>query len=302
MAGKADNKVIVLITGCSAGIGLATAVLLAKDPERRFRVYATMRDPTAERRGPLEAAAGGESGGILGETLFVRELDVGQAGDQQGVVDEIVEKEGRIDVLVNNAGLIIWETVDSLPSLDKAQALFDVNFWGTVRMIRAVLPSMKTRKAGRIVNMSSVFGLESQPFQSFYAASKFAVEGITESLAPVLRLYNIWAVLIEPGLVKSNMTKSVDDPLQFVTTTPKEAGFDDITTAAFLFRFSSPEAQQLIGSIQTPDEVAVVVREAIVCEEPHLRYQTSEFSKALAAMRQVDALGDRHFYSLTKTD
>ncbi|XP_022088014.1 retinol dehydrogenase 8-like [Acanthaster planci] len=166
MALVSEDKTIVLITGCSSGIGFATAVLLAKDPERKFCVYATMRNPTADRRGPLEAAVGGESGGFLGETLFVRGLDVGQDGDQQGVVDWIVEKEGRIDVLVNNAGVMIWETVDSLPSLDQAQALFDVNFWGTVRMIRAVLPSMKSRKAGRIVNISSFFGIDSKVLRS----------------------------------------------------------------------------------------------------------------------------------------
>ena len=98
------DKIIVLITGCSSGIGLATAVILAKDPDCRFRVYATMRN-SAKKKGTLESAVGGEGAGILDETLFIRELDVSKTGDQKGVVDWIVDKEGRVDVLGKFMGI-----------------------------------------------------------------------------------------------------------------------------------------------------------------------------------------------------
>ncbi|XP_033637269.1 retinol dehydrogenase 8-like [Asterias rubens] len=285
------DKIIVLITGCSSGIGLATAELLGKDSDRRFRVYATMRDLLDKNKGPLESAVGGEGAGILGETLFIRELDVSKDGDQQGAVDAIIAKEGRIDVLVNNAGINSWDSTDT-PSIETCQEVFDVNFWGVSRMMRAVLPSMKERRSGRIINTTSIYTLVCPPFQAYYTASKFAVDGMTQSMAPLLKLYNIWAILVQPGIVLTEMTKGLENPIEFVTNTPKMAGFDSVATEAFVYNATREPVQKMVGAVQVPDQVASVIKEAVLCEKPKLWYRSSEFVEQVAASKLVQPEGD----------
>ncbi|XP_022080933.1 retinol dehydrogenase 8-like isoform X3 [Acanthaster planci] len=173
----------VLITGCSTGIGLATAVMMAKDA--RFKVYATMRN--LKSKTDLEKAAGD----TLNKSLFIRELDVTKEATIKLVADEILKENGRIDVLVNNAGYTETDAIDQLP-LEACQAMMDTNFWGAVRTMRAVLPAMKRQTSGRIINVSSVAAVWGVPFSATYTATKFALEGFTESSASVLkRTYNI---------------------------------------------------------------------------------------------------------------
>ncbi|XP_039242837.1 retinol dehydrogenase 8-like [Pipra filicauda] len=172
----------VLVTGCSSGIGLAVAVQLARDPQRRYQVVATMRD--LSRRGPLEAAAGE----TLGETLRILRLDVTSDSSVAECLGGV--PGGRVDVVVNNAGVGLVGPLEAATG-PQIQRVFDTNVFGVLRLIQALLPQMKQRRSGHIVVVSSVMGLQGVAFNDIYSASKFAVEGLCESLAVQLLRFNI---------------------------------------------------------------------------------------------------------------
>ncbi|XP_022084064.1 retinol dehydrogenase 8-like [Acanthaster planci] len=271
---------VVLITGCSTGIGLATAVYLAKEKQHEFKVYATMRNLGS--KGGLEAAAGD----TLDKTLFIRKLDVTKEDTISSVVDEILRENGRIDVLVNNAGYSGVDGNDIKP-LEWCHAMMDTNYWGVVRTTRAVLPAMKKQKSGRILNLSSVSGIIGTPFYATYTSSKFAVEGFSEAIAPVLRDgYNIRVSIIEPGPVKTVlMDKLQADP------EGDAKDFDDITRDLFLAR--RKRIASLLGAmVQTADDIAKLHLEVILSENPHLRYQTNEIMTKMVAGKLADPTTD----------
>ncbi|XP_072028486.1 retinol dehydrogenase 8-like [Amphiura filiformis] len=180
------TSLVVLITGSSKGIGQEIALHLAKDPQRRFKVYATMRNQST-RQDDLKTKAGSS----LDDTLFIRELDVTKQETIDKTVKEIADSEGRIDVLVNNAGVGTadwWETSPTESFYDQ----MEVNFFGCVRMTKAVVPYMKKQRSGRILQFSSVLGLKAVPELAQYNSTKFALEGFSESVAPPLRKFNVW--------------------------------------------------------------------------------------------------------------
>uniref|UniRef100_A0A670YX79 Ketoreductase domain-containing protein n=1 Tax=Pseudonaja textilis TaxID=8673 RepID=A0A670YX79_PSETE len=184
----------VLITGCSSGIGLCMAVQLARDPGRRFHVIATMRD--LRKKDKLEVAAGD----TLNQTLTIRRLDVCSDESVAECINSLPEKQ--LDVLVNNAGVGLIGPLETI-SIDAMKHIFETNFFGAVRMIKAVLPAMKQHQKGHIVVISSVMGLQGIPFNDVYAASKFAIEGFCESLAVQLLKFNIFISLVEPGPINT---------------------------------------------------------------------------------------------------
>ncbi|XP_022080926.1 retinol dehydrogenase 8-like isoform X1 [Acanthaster planci] len=265
----------VLITGCSTGIGLATAVMMAKDA--RFKVYATMRN--LKSKTDLEKAAGD----TLNKSLFIRELDVTKEATIKLVADEILKENGRIDVLVNNAGYTETDAIDQLP-LEACQAMMDTNFWGAVRTMRAVLPAMKRQTSGRIINVSSVAAVWGVPFSATYTATKFALEGFTESSASVLkRTYNIRMSLVEPGPVKTALISKI----RTLSPAEKSKNFDPPLRDEFL-KFAGEIAGPMMKTMVSADEVANLILEAIVSENPHLRYQIHEVYKKAAAKKFID--------------
>src|SRR5690606_35507590 len=157
------NPKVVLITGASSGLGRATARLLA---ERGYRVFGTSRRP------PADAPTGGV------EPLA---LDVCADASVAACVQTVLARAGRIDALINNAGYELGGALEEA-TLEEAQRQFETNFFGAVRMIRAVLPAMRRQGGGRIVNVSSLAGLAPVPFLGLYSASKFALEGYSEAL------------------------------------------------------------------------------------------------------------------------
>jgi short-subunit dehydrogenase len=176
------EKRTVLITGVSSGIGQATARLLA---QRDFSVFGTARNPSA-----VEAIPGVE----------VLPLDVRSDESVNTCVGKLVKRTGRLDILVNNAGRGMWGATEEV-ALEEANALFETNFFGVVRMVKRVLPTMRGQGSGQIINISSGLGLAALPFVGFYAASKFALEGYTEALRHEVRLFQIKVSLVEPGFV-----------------------------------------------------------------------------------------------------
>src|SRR5262245_33974665 len=180
---------VVLVTGASSGIGRATAELLAG---RRHRVFGGVRAPATAR--PL---AGVE----------LVPLDVRDEVSVKACVEEVRSRAGRIDVLINNAGVNLVGAVEET-SIGQAQALFDTNVLGVLRMVQAVLPDMRRQAAGLSVNTSSVLGFIPAPFMGVYAGTKHAVEGLSESLDHEVRAFGIRVVLIEPHYTRTNLDAS----------------------------------------------------------------------------------------------
>jgi len=182
MAGK-----VVLVTGASSGIGAACAEMLA---QRGFRVYGCSRNPNFQPTG-----------------YQAIQMDVTDDRSVDQAVAQVIREAGSIDALVNNAGCGLAGAVEDTASAEALHQM-DVNFMGPFRVARAVLPGMRQRRSGVIVNVSSLGGLFGLPFQSFYSASKFAMEGWTESLRFEVSPFGIRVVLIEPGDVKTGFTGS----------------------------------------------------------------------------------------------
>jgi short-subunit dehydrogenase len=181
-----SNQRVVLITGASSGVGQATARLLSR---QGYTVFGTSRTPASAESLP---------------NLTMLALDVRSDASVAACVNAVSSQAGRLDVLVNNAG---YELAGALEehSVDEAKAQFETNFFGVVRVTKAVLPFMRRQKRGQIVNISSLSGLAPIPFMGMYSASKFAVEGYTEALRLELKPLNIHVSQIEPGFLKSPM-------------------------------------------------------------------------------------------------
>lgn len=176
----------VLITGVSSGIGEATAVALAG---AGYRVFGGVRTP-------------GKVSSLPGVELV--ELDVRHDEQVRHAVQEVLEKAGRIDIVINNAGVSLIGPVEAT-SDDEAQALFDTNLFGVLRVMRAVLPAMRRQKSGLIVNISSVLGFLPAPFMGLYASSKHALEGLSESLDHEVRGFGVRVMLVEPGFTSTRL-------------------------------------------------------------------------------------------------
>jgi len=193
---------VVLITGASSGMGREAAILLA---QKGHRVYAGAR--RMDRMTDLA-----EHG------VTAVEMDVTDSDDNERVVSQIIESEGRLDVLINNAGFGLYGPVEDIP-LDDARYQFEVNLFGLAHLTQLVLPHMRAQGSGRIVNVSSVGGKVYSPFGAWYHATKHALEGWSDCLRIETAPFNIDVVLIQPGLIKTEfgdvasarMTGNVDD-------------------------------------------------------------------------------------------
>src|SRR5881275_1207113 len=190
MAAKKDR--VALVTGASSGIGEAAARALVG---AGFTVYGTSRRATpGEKRG---------------EVVFVP-LDVTDDESVANAVREVLDRSGRIDVLVNNAGLGVAGAAEE-SSVEQAHALFETNLFGSIRMMRAVLPHMREQRSGRIINVSSVVGLIPVPYMALYASSKHALEGYSESVDHEVREHGVRVLLVEPGFTKTSFDQQNAD-------------------------------------------------------------------------------------------
>jgi short-subunit dehydrogenase len=179
-------KKVILVTGASSGLGLATANALAAEGHT---VYGTSRDVKK----------------IKGVSFNPIQMDVTDDASVNAAVSEILKKEGHIDILVNNAGNGITGPLYAMP-VESAKKQFDVNFFGVVRVSSAVLPGMIEKKSGMVINIGSLAGLFGLPYQGLYSASKFAIEGYSESLRMELRNTGVKVVVVNPGDFKTDFT------------------------------------------------------------------------------------------------
>ncbi|XP_005294253.4 retinol dehydrogenase 8-like [Chrysemys picta bellii] len=268
----------VLITGCSSGIGLALAVKMARDKQKRFKVIATMRN--LGKRGCLEAAAGV----TLNKTLEIRQLDV---CDERSIITCINSIPNRhVDILINNAGVGMIGPIEC-QTIEEMKGVMETNFFGVVRMIKEVLPDMKRRRSGHIVVISSVMGLQGIMFNDIYTASKFAVEGFCESLVIQALKFNIFISLIEPGPVVTEFETKVYEEAEnadYSTTDPETA---DMFTNLYL-----KNSKAIFSSLgQTPNDIAEHTLRVISAAKPPFRHQTNPVYTPMTALKHADPTG-----------
>lgn len=254
------NKVAV-VTGASSGIGEATATRLAA---AGFTVYGTSRRGPTEKKSPFEMLA----------------LDVTSDASVEALVGEVLRRAGRIDLLVNNAGFGVGLAGDEESSIAQAQAIFDTNFFGTVRMTRAVVPHMRRQGSGRILNMGSGLGIVPMPYMAIYSASKHALEGYSESLDHELRTRGVRVVVIEP-----NVTKTPFDA-NLVEADSKLDDYREIRAAL------NTRYVEVTAAGDTPDAVAEVVLRAANAARPKLRYPVGRVATFQLLRRLVPGLVD----------
>jgi NAD(P)-dependent dehydrogenase (short-subunit alcohol dehydrogenase family) len=252
---------VSLVTGTSTGIGLATALRLALEGHT---VYASMRDPA--KAGPLQEAAAKADVAVEATAL-----DVDADASVRRAIGGILEREGRIDVLVNNAGIDLGESLEET-AVDTFREVMETNFLGAIRCIQAVLPGMRERRSGCIVNVSSLTGRVPSSGASAYCASKAALEAATEALAVEVAPFDVRVALVEPGLVLT--------PL-FSKRTPPSAH----SPYADLYRRSLALFPKLIERAATPEDVAGAIARAISTREPRLRYLVGWDAEIIAARR-----------------
>ncbi|XP_016057672.1 PREDICTED: estradiol 17-beta-dehydrogenase 1 isoform X2 [Miniopterus natalensis] len=272
------DRTVVLITGCSSGIGLHLALRLASDPSQSFKVYATLRDLSTQDQLWEAARSQGCPPGSL-ETL---QLDVQDADSVAAARARVTE--GRVDVLVCNAGRGLHGPLEA-HSADAVGSVLDVNLVGMVQMLQAFLPDMKRRRSGRILVTGSMGGLMGLPFNAVYCASKFAVEGLCESLAVLLPPFGIHVSLIECGPVRTAFPEKVQDGLDVVLEGA------DAQTRDLFSQYQRHFEQVFREGAQDPEEVTEVFLRALRSSQPALRYFTSERILPLVRLRLADPSG-----------
>ncbi|WP_245424567.1 oxidoreductase [Rhizobium sophoriradicis] len=247
------NRSVALVTGASSGIGLATAESLVK---AGYRVFGTSRKPVANRPGI---------------TMLI--CDVADEASVQAAVAEVVQQTGRLDLVVNNAGIgLIGGAEES--SIAQAQRLFDVNVFGVARVANAVLPVMRKQKSGRIVNMSSILGLIPAPYNAFYASTKHALEGYSEPLDHEVRNFGI-RVVPRPTRRHQNILRGKPD-----ASRPTSSGL------CFGTRPQRSADAQMGGDGRCPPGRRRHGGEAAMAKKPKLRYSAGKQSRQVRSLRR----------------
>ncbi|MFC6939036.1 SDR family oxidoreductase [Salinirubellus sp. GCM10025818] len=268
----------VLITGCSSGVGRATAEAFLDDD---WKVYATARNPA-----DIETL--GER-----EHCDVNTLDVTDREDAERVASRMMERDGRIDALVNNAGYGQHGPLEDVTD-DMLHRQFDVNVYGPHRLARAVLPHMREARDGTIVNVSSVAGRVAAPGMGAYAGSKHAVEGMSDTLRTEVEPFGVDVVVVQPGPVETSFRDRVGDELEAGPRTEAYESVYEFQEDATLVGGESPFAIP-------PEAVAETILEAAVSPDPQSRYPVGRFAElSLNARFLPDGLRDAAFSILRK--
>lgn len=274
-----DQKVAI-VTGSSSGIGFETSLTLARNG---FHTYATMRNMGGEKSKPLTEVAKNEN-----LQLRAIELDVDNDKSVIDAINTIVEERERIDVLINNAGYALGGALED-SSMDEIKAQFETNFFGAVRATKAVLPVMRRQGAGKIVNITSMGGRIAIPLGSSYHGSKFALEGLSESIRYELEPFGIKVILIEPGAVGSNFWKNIKIAESSSDPNSPYTQFGNKILKAY---------EQMEQNTISPSVVAKTILDAVTSNNPQLRYVVGEdAAKTLEARKNMP---DNEFGDLIK--
>ncbi len=258
----------VLITGTSSGFGMLMALQFARKGDR---VFATMRTTAKATELQKRAAAENLKIGVL-------QLDILDDKSVSAAVEEATKIGGAIDVLINNAGMELRSSIEDADD-DEIRRQFDTNVFGTMRVIRAVLPAMRERGAGTIVNLSSIAGIVAPPYGGFYSASKHALEAISEALHYELSAFGVRVIVIEPGAFDTQFNSNAFDARRFNETSP----YHDLSQR-FAASFSKLRGNG--GTPADPNDVAVTTYDAVHDGTPRLRYLVGADANLIATVRK----------------
>ena len=251
---REEQGKVAIVTGSSSGIGYATSLLLARN---RFHTYATMRN--TEKSADIQEIANKEK-----LPLQVIQLDVNDDASIRNSIKRVERENERIDVLVNNAGYGLVGAFEDL-SVEEIKSQFETNFFGVIRLTQQVLPIMRKQKSGTIVNVSSGAGRIGFPGMSAYVSSKFALEGLSESMSYELEPFGIKVVIIEPGLIRTNFKKNS-------VMSKKSLDNSSISPYSSIIQKIDSSISSIIEHATPPEEVANAILHAITSNNPELRY------------------------------
>jgi NAD(P)-dependent dehydrogenase (short-subunit alcohol dehydrogenase family) len=273
-----DGQKVSIVTGSSSGIGFETSLLLARSG---YVTFATMRDL---RKGGLLKKI------VIKEEipLTVSPLDVTDQYSVSKGIGSIFRKAGRIDILINNAGYGLTGAFEDL-SIEEIRSQYETNFFGLIRTTQAVLPIMRDQKSGIIINISSGLGRFGIATNSAYVSSKFAVEGLTESISYELEPFGIRTIIIEPGIIKTNFLNS--------SKLARKARDPNSPYKNFM-QNSEKGINKLNESGQDPGIVANIIKESIEDTNPRLRYLAGKDVEQIMEIK--NKLSDEDFHSMLK--
>jgi NAD(P)-dependent dehydrogenase (short-subunit alcohol dehydrogenase family) len=275
---SSSNQKVAVVTGSSTGIGYETSLILARNG---FLTYATMRN--LNKSESIESITTKEN-----LPIHIKQLDVTDDTSVKNAVEAISSETGRIDLLVNNAGYGLNGAFEDL-TMDEIKAQYETNLFGLIRTTQAVLPIMRRQKSGTIINISSGVGRFGLPGSSAYVSTKFAVEGLSESMSYELEPFGIKVVLVEPGVIKTNfvdgmvIARKSQDP-----KSPYSQIIQKMVTGL----------EEMMKNGSSPDLVAKVVLNAAINENPSLRYLArNDVEQLLESKRKMP---DEEFYKMMK--
>ena len=273
-----EQEKIAVVNGSSSGIGFETSVLLAKNG---FRTFATVRNPDKAK-----AIRNISEKGEL--PIRVVELDVNSDKSVNDAIDRIKDESKRIDVLVNNAGYSLIGALEDL-SMDEIKAQFETNLFGAIRVMKAVLPIMRKQQGGTVVNVSSMAGRVGFPLFPAYNGTKYALEGVSESLRLETDSLGIKIILIEPGTIKSNFASNA--------IVGQKAAEPSSPYASLVETFQKATAH-FIDQGTPPEEVAKVILKSVTIDNPDLTYLVG--NDAIQMMEARKGMSDQEFRVLVK--
>ena len=273
-----EIKPVAIVTGSSSGIGFEIALMLARNG---FQTYATMRNLSKSEN--IKSIVNKEN-----LPLYVEQLDVTDNKSVTDAIKAIVSKADRIDVLVNNAGYLLAGAFEDL-ALEEIKAQYETNFFGVIRTTQAVLPIMRKQRSGIIVNISSGAGRFGYPGGSAYVSTKFAVEGLSESMAYELDFFGIKVILIEPGVIKTNIADGM--------VIAKKSQMPNSPYSQIMQKMSTT-FEKMSKNASSPDLVAKVVLQAVRSENPNLRYLVGKDAETWLESKR--SMTDDQFYKMIK--
>jgi Short-chain dehydrogenases of various substrate specificities len=271
------DKKTVLVTGCSSGIGYATCLMFARNS---FATYGSARDLSKAER--IQEITNREK-----LPLKIIRLDVNEDESIRIAIQEIISDSGRIDILINNAGYGMFGPIEEI-SIEEIKEQFETNFFGTIRLIKAIVPIMRKQRKGTIVNISSMVGRFGVPLNAAYVSSKFALEGLSESISFELQEFGIKVILVEPGVIQTDFFQNL-----------KNRGND---TKSRYYKLMDKRIAFLKGamknSVSSSDQVANTILHAVNSRDPDMRYVIG--NDATNSIHMRNSLSDREFMKWIK--
>ena len=280
-----QEKEVAVVTGASTGIGFETSLALARNG---FHTYATMRKLEEGKSNQIMNIAKNEN-----LPLQAIQLDVDNDKSVLDAINKIVSENGRIDIVVNNAGYALVGALEQT-SMEEIKAQFETNFFGAVRVIQAVIPIMRKQRSGKIVNITSMGGRIAIPLDSIYHATKFALEGLSESIQYELEPFGINIILIEPGAVGTNFWKN----WKMAAKTSDHKDKNNDSPYKQIKNNMLESFKQIEQNAIHPSEVAKVILQAAKADNPDFRYVVGKDAATILETRRK--ISDREFRDLLK--